>query len=111
MSARRYISSFKRDIENIVASMVSGKELEESVQELYKKYVRNVGQHGSNEKGRQPTSVTAMLEVSLDETSMLRGNPKVKEKVEQLLRHQTRPEAGIETHKSPKGQSNDQGSR
>ena len=35
-----YIAAFKRELGNIVASMVSGKELEESIRILYRKYVR-----------------------------------------------------------------------
>ena len=35
-----YISAFKRDLGNVASSMVSGRELEEAVRVLYKKYVR-----------------------------------------------------------------------
>lgn len=34
------IAAFKRDLGNIISSMVVGKELEESVKMLYKKFVR-----------------------------------------------------------------------
>lgn len=60
--------------------MVTGKELEESLQELYKKYIQTLT------TSEDPNiSATAMLAVCVDEGSMLRGNPKVKEKVESLL--------------------------
>jgi hypothetical protein len=36
----QYITAFKRELNNIVSSMVVGKELEESVKSLYKKFVR-----------------------------------------------------------------------
>ncbi len=36
----QYIAAFKRELGNIVSSMVVGKELEESVKQIYKKFVR-----------------------------------------------------------------------
>jgi hypothetical protein len=36
----QYVVSFKRELGNIASSMTVGKELEESVRMLYKKYVR-----------------------------------------------------------------------
>lgn len=36
----QYVISFKRELGNIASSMTVGKELEESVRMLYKKYVR-----------------------------------------------------------------------
>jgi hypothetical protein len=36
----QYITAFKRELNNIMSSMVVGKELEESVKLLYKKFVR-----------------------------------------------------------------------
>ena len=41
MSAHdQYIASFKRELGNIASSMIIGKDLEEVVRSLYKKYVR-----------------------------------------------------------------------
>lgn len=42
----QYIAAFKRELSNLVASMVVGKELEESVKLLYRKFVR--GEQGIN---------------------------------------------------------------
>lgn len=36
----QYIAAFKRDLGNVAGSMVAGRELEEAVRVLYKKYVR-----------------------------------------------------------------------
>ena len=36
----QYVTGFKRELGNIAGSMTAGKELEESVRMLYKKYVR-----------------------------------------------------------------------
>ena len=41
ITKERYITAFKRELNNIVSAMLTGKELEESVRLLYRKYVRN----------------------------------------------------------------------
>jgi len=47
----QYVNAFKREVSNIVTSMVTGKELEESVRGLYKKFVK--GENTGNSFGKQ----------------------------------------------------------
>jgi transcription initiation factor TFIIIB Brf1 subunit/transcription initiation factor TFIIB len=44
----QYVNAFKRELGNVVSSMAVGKELEESVKLLYKKYVRGENVPHSN---------------------------------------------------------------
>jgi hypothetical protein len=43
----QYIAGFKREVGNIVTSMIVGKELEESIHSLYKKFVKGEGDDGN----------------------------------------------------------------
>jgi RNase P/RNase MRP subunit POP5 len=60
----RYITAFKRDVENIVSAAVTGKELEEAIRRLYKKYIRN----------------------EATDSAVVKANENVRSKVDKLLR-------------------------
>jgi len=56
----RYINAFKRELGNIVSAMVMGKELEESVRLLYRKYVKGEVIGETTVKASEQAAATAM---------------------------------------------------
>lgn len=64
MKSEQYIASFKREISNILTSAIVGKELEEAVRNVYKKFVRgeqNVGVGGVRASEKALEKVNELL--------------------------------------------------
>jgi hypothetical protein len=64
MKSEQYIASFKREISNILTSAIVGKELEEAVRNVYKKFVRgeqNVGAGGVRASEKALEKVNELL--------------------------------------------------
>jgi WD40 repeat protein len=98
----RYISSFQRDLENIIASVITGKELEDAVQQVHKKYIRNAKNLDLSASG-SVMNANAILPGETTNNNLLRGNPKIKEKLEQLLTNSTPSLPGNFNLSSPTG--------